>query len=141
MAMDRKIRRALKATTALTALPLLAFSQSALANPKGGVVAAGEARITEPNSTTVHVNQSTDKAIIDWQSFNIESQRDHPLLPAQHLLDHPQPGHRQPGPVADHGHAPGQRHGHGGQSGRHPVRAGRQDRRRRAGGNHPRHRQ
>ena len=44
------------------------------ANPVGGVVAAGSATITTPDANTVQVNQATDKAIVNWQSFNIASQ-------------------------------------------------------------------
>jgi filamentous hemagglutinin family protein len=40
------------------------------ANPTGGVVTSGDATITQaPNTTTI--NQSSDKAIINWNSFNI----------------------------------------------------------------------
>lgn len=42
-----------------------------LALPEGGDVVAGSATIQQPNSTTVTVNQSTDKAIINWNQFNI----------------------------------------------------------------------
>jgi filamentous hemagglutinin family protein len=42
----------------------------ALANPTGGQVSAGQANIIQaPNNTTI--NQTTQKAIINWQSFNI----------------------------------------------------------------------
>ncbi len=47
------------------------YSTSALANPVAGTVAAGSATITSPTPNTVIINQSTDKAIINWQSFNI----------------------------------------------------------------------
>lgn len=43
------------------------------ANPEGGQVIAGSAVISSPNTTTVQVNQSSDKAIIDWRSFNISA--------------------------------------------------------------------
>ncbi|GAB4391956.1 MAG: hypothetical protein Tsb005_03910 [Gammaproteobacteria bacterium] len=42
------------------------------ANPQGGVVTSGQASITQsPGITTI--NQSSDQAIIEWQSFNIGS--------------------------------------------------------------------
>lgn len=43
------------------------------ANPTGGVVVLGEAQIqsTFPGLTTIH--QQTDRAVIDWSSFNIAS--------------------------------------------------------------------
>lgn len=40
-------------------------------NPEGGQVVAGQATISSPNSSTVQVNQTSDKAVIDWRSFNI----------------------------------------------------------------------
>lgn len=46
---------------------------SAFANPEGGTVTAGSATINSPTANTVVVNQTTDKAIINWQSFNIQS--------------------------------------------------------------------
>ncbi len=48
------------------------FWVAAYANPTGGVVSGGNATISTPNSTTLQVNQTTDKAIIDWQTFNIQ---------------------------------------------------------------------
>lgn len=47
-----------------------AVSQSALAAPTGGVVAAGSASITSTASTTV-IRQSSNRAVLDWASFNI----------------------------------------------------------------------
>lgn len=49
-------------------LPFVAF-----ANPQGGVVAGGNATITAPDTHTVNINQTTNKAIINWNSFNIRS--------------------------------------------------------------------
>lgn len=49
----------------------LIASSVADANPDGGVVAGGQASISSPDSNTVVVNQTSDKAIIDWSSFNI----------------------------------------------------------------------
>jgi len=43
---------------------------TAQANPEGGVVAAGSATISSAGNTLT-INQSTDRAIIDWRSFNI----------------------------------------------------------------------
>jgi len=50
---------------------LLFNSLVAFANPVGGVVVGGSATISQPNSTTVQINQSSDKAVINWQSFSI----------------------------------------------------------------------
>ncbi|MBU0500465.1 MAG: filamentous hemagglutinin N-terminal domain-containing protein [Gammaproteobacteria bacterium] len=62
-----------KITGLLAALVVMAatLDQPALANPEGGVVAAGSAVISTPDPKTLHVHQSSDKAIIDWRSFNI----------------------------------------------------------------------
>ncbi|MDX1921766.1 MAG: YDG domain-containing protein [Alphaproteobacteria bacterium] len=40
------------------------------ANPQGGVVNAGSATISS-NGSTVHINQHTDRAVIDWRGFDI----------------------------------------------------------------------
>ncbi len=44
----------------------------ALANPDGGIVAAGGATISA-TGPKLDIHQSTDKAIIDWRSFDIQS--------------------------------------------------------------------
>ena len=46
-------------------------SGTALANPAGGVVAAGNAQITSSGST-VTIGQQSDRAVVDWQSFDIQ---------------------------------------------------------------------
>src|SRR6185436_9563977 len=51
--------------TALTVVP------RALANPQGGEVVSGQATIATPSATQTTVTQQSDKAVIDWQSFNI----------------------------------------------------------------------
>jgi filamentous hemagglutinin family protein len=51
----------------------LAFAVPALANPTGGQIVGGNAQISQPNSKTLVVNQSTQNAVIDWQSFSIGS--------------------------------------------------------------------
>jgi len=48
------------------------FSDS-YALPEGGSVAAGSAVISSPTPDTVQVNQGSDKAIVNWQSFNVSS--------------------------------------------------------------------
>src|SRR5262249_31520147 len=65
--MTRCLRNLLLATTAL--LPLgIGF---AVANPLGGNVVGGGATINGQGSANVTVNQSTQNAIINWNSFNI----------------------------------------------------------------------
>jgi len=55
----------LMSTTALTAT-------AAFANPVGGAVSAGAASISSSGTTTTVV-ETSNKAVIDWQSFNIAS--------------------------------------------------------------------
>src|SRR5215471_7171305 len=65
--MTRGFRNLALATTAL--LPLgIGF---ALANPLGGTVVGGGATINGQGSASVTVNQSTERAIINWNTFNI----------------------------------------------------------------------
>ena len=57
--------------SALTALVTLAAGGEAEANPKGGQVVAGSATIAAPSSNQLDITQSTDRAAINWMSFNI----------------------------------------------------------------------
>ncbi|MGC2202358.1 MAG: filamentous hemagglutinin N-terminal domain-containing protein, partial [Stellaceae bacterium] len=43
----------------------------ASANPKGGQVVAGTATVSNPSSTQLQITQTTNRAAIDWQSFDI----------------------------------------------------------------------
>src|ERR1035438_6987906 len=45
----------------------------ASANPTNGTVVAGSANITAPNSATVVVTQSSNRAIINWSDFSINA--------------------------------------------------------------------
>lgn len=66
-------RRWLATTTALAGvLPMLVLTApAARANPEGGSVVQGAATIAQTNPKTVTVNQTTDKAVINWRSFSI----------------------------------------------------------------------
>ncbi|HSW93953.1 MAG TPA: filamentous hemagglutinin N-terminal domain-containing protein, partial [Gammaproteobacteria bacterium] len=68
----RHVRGTIKHCFVLVTGFLLSFCVTCmLANPQGGQVTAGTATISNPNGSTVQINQSTDKAVIDWQSYNI----------------------------------------------------------------------
>ncbi|MFN7780248.1 MAG: filamentous hemagglutinin N-terminal domain-containing protein, partial [Betaproteobacteria bacterium] len=56
---------------AMAALLTGLFTSSAVALPSGGNVVSGEATIEQQNSTTTVVRQDSQRAAINWQSFNI----------------------------------------------------------------------
>ncbi len=58
----------LLATSALVPLGLVPAAQ---ANPVGASVAAGTAQVSGEGTANLTVNQATDKAIINWNTFNI----------------------------------------------------------------------
>src|SRR6266852_35528 len=62
-------------TRALSVLlsALLLTPPAALANPQGGQVAGGSATISGQGTATVTVTQSSDRAIINWNTFNLGS--------------------------------------------------------------------
>ncbi len=45
----------------------------AFAGPEGGVVAGGEGNISTPNATTTNINQASQNLIVNWESFNVNS--------------------------------------------------------------------
>ncbi len=57
--------------TALTGAAILATLPVGLANPKGGQVTAGSATISNSSPIQLDIVQSTNRAAIDWQSFDI----------------------------------------------------------------------
>ncbi len=73
-------RGALLGSTALQAAFVLAFALPALAQPapnarpQGGAVVAGQASIAHGGTTTT-ITQSTDRAAINWQSFDVGSRQ------------------------------------------------------------------
>ena len=60
----------LLATSAMVGSPVI-VSTAAMANPAGGSVVSGSATITNPSATTTVVTQSSNKALINWNSFSI----------------------------------------------------------------------
>ena len=67
-------RLALKPAAAAVAIAMVGFglspARTALAGPSGGVVSAGTATIQQSGTSTV-INQATNRAALDWQSFSI----------------------------------------------------------------------
>ncbi|MDI1340370.1 filamentous hemagglutinin N-terminal domain-containing protein, partial [Polaromonas sp.] len=55
----------------LLAALLAGFSTLATALPEGASLVAGQASISTPNANAMVVTQGSDKAILNWQSFNI----------------------------------------------------------------------
>ncbi|WP_341917272.1 filamentous hemagglutinin N-terminal domain-containing protein, partial [Polaromonas sp. YR568] len=55
----------------LLAAMLAGFSTLATALPEGASLVAGQANISTPNANAMVVTQGSDKAILNWQSFNI----------------------------------------------------------------------
>jgi filamentous hemagglutinin family protein len=55
----------------LLAAMLAGFSTLATALPEGASLVAGQANISTPNVNAMVVTQGSDKAILNWQSFNI----------------------------------------------------------------------
>jgi filamentous hemagglutinin family protein len=46
-------------------------ARDAAANPQGGTVSAGSAAISNQGTAVMQVDQASDRAVIDWNSFNI----------------------------------------------------------------------
>lgn len=67
--------RWLKTTTALTSAfgLAMALAPHASANPTGGQVAAGEATISAPDTSTLQIDQTSRNAVIEWRSFDIDA--------------------------------------------------------------------
>jgi len=49
-------------------------SASSYAAPQGGVVVGGSATISSPSAGVTQINQTSDKSIINWQSYNVGQQ-------------------------------------------------------------------
>ncbi|HSI41301.1 MAG TPA: filamentous hemagglutinin N-terminal domain-containing protein [Xanthobacteraceae bacterium] len=70
-AVHNRVRALLRGTTALTVCGLSAFPAAAQSLPTGGTVVSGSASISQPTGTKVQVNQSSNKAIVNWSGFSI----------------------------------------------------------------------
>ena len=68
MRQGRTLRTVLLATSALVPFGLV----PAHSNPQGGQVVGGSASISTQGSTTT-ITQSTDRAVINWNTFNINA--------------------------------------------------------------------
>ncbi|OYU90689.1 MAG: hypothetical protein CFE29_07565 [Bradyrhizobiaceae bacterium PARB1] len=66
-----RLRAVLHSTVSVTALLMFAAPALAQQLPTGGSVAAGSAAIVQPNASTLNINQGSDRAIINWQSFSV----------------------------------------------------------------------
>jgi len=65
-----RIRSGRRLSQLLAAL-LAAVSPWAAALPEGAQVVAGQASVSTPSANAMVVNQASDKAVLNWQSFNI----------------------------------------------------------------------
>src|SRR5437899_10596754 len=62
---------ALTAAGLMTGVLIPFIPTSALALPQGGNVTSGSATISTPTSTSMRIDQTTDRVIVDWTRFNI----------------------------------------------------------------------
>ena len=56
-----------------SALPL-AYAIDSLTLPTGGTVISGTVNIQQPSISQLNVNQSSNQAIVNWNTFNVGSQ-------------------------------------------------------------------
>lgn len=62
------------ASSALSGWLVLCGAEAVAQNlPSGGVVVGGSATITQSSATRLDINQTTDRAVINWNSFSIGS--------------------------------------------------------------------
>ncbi|MDX1443591.1 MAG: filamentous hemagglutinin N-terminal domain-containing protein, partial [Gammaproteobacteria bacterium] len=69
--LQQSIRRVMRRTGAT--LGLLGLPGLALAGPEGEDVIRGAADVVRPDANTTTINQLTDRAIINWQTFNVDA--------------------------------------------------------------------
>ncbi len=67
------VRRALLGASALVfPMGLVLGLSDARANPQGGTVVEGEATISAPDASTTVIDQTSNRVVIDWTSFDID---------------------------------------------------------------------
>ena len=126
---------ALMLTLAIGAHAALAADLAATALPGGGQVSAGQATISSTGAAMT-INQGSQRAIINWQNFDIGSQASVNFQQPNSFRRHPQP-RRRPHRLAHRGPADRQRPGLPHQPQRRPLRQRRPRQCRRAGRFHP----
>ena len=55
-------------------LPLLLYASAGFALPTGNELVAGSVNVTTPSAQQMQINQSSQKAIVNWQGFSIGQQ-------------------------------------------------------------------
>ena len=53
-------------------LLLLFYASAGFALPTGNELVAGSVNVTTPTATQMQINQSSQKAIVNWQGFSID---------------------------------------------------------------------
>ena len=64
-------RRALTAASLVTGVLVPFAAGPSWALPQGGTVASGSATVSTPTATSMRIDQTTDRLIMDWTRFNI----------------------------------------------------------------------
>jgi len=59
--------------TALATAVLAATASLGRASPTGGEVVAGSGSIAQPDANTTNVQQNSDKLVVEWQSFDVDT--------------------------------------------------------------------
>src|SRR5581483_2293119 len=72
ISIPRRASAMLRHVALLQVVLQLVFPTLVLALPSNGQVAAGSATIQQVDQSTTQIDQSTDKAIINWQGFSID---------------------------------------------------------------------
>ena len=68
---SRPSRRALTAASLVTGVLVPFAAGPSWALPQGGTVASGSATVSTPTATSMRIDQTTDRLIMDWTRFNI----------------------------------------------------------------------